>query len=526
MAQAPASAASAASPGSTHTASGAAGEQPVALSLKGEQLLFPQLPYDMTPRSDAFVHDPEVLASVEAATLGKDIKRMQAFADTFGERYDDVRALGGRIKQHTLDHLDTYLEQWIDNAERAGVNVHFAADAEEANRIALEIVEREQLTTCVKSKSMVTEELHLLPKLEAAGVRTLETDLGEFILQIDDDAPSHIVTPMIHKNRKAVAEAFVREIGAEYTEDAERLTMIAREYLRDKYRRADLGISGGNFLVADSGSLVICTNEGNATFCTTAPRVHVAFVGIEKVVPSFNDLSVMLKLLARSSTGQPLTIYTDIINGPKRDTDHDGPEQMHVILVDNGRTSILADDKMNHTLRCIRCGACLNACPVYRKVTGHSYGAVYSGPIGALITPMFRGLENYKDLPHASSLCGACYEACPVKIDIPRLLVELRDRINAKQISGRLERLVFRGYAWSMKKPWRYKLGQKFQGPMLRWLGGKAGYVRKAPGPMAGWTDERDLPAPAKQSFRDWWAKRPTNGATHGSTDHDQARAS
>ena len=260
---------------------------PTKLTKEGESILFPELPFHMQDRSTLAVEDPVLLSAVEKATLLKDEKRKALFAETFGDRYDDLRQLGKDIKAHTLEHLDYYLNQFIDNAEAAGCTVHYAGTGEEANEIAIDIAKREKLSACVKSKSMVTEETHLLPALEAIGIETLETDLGEFILQIDDDAPSHIVTPMIHKDRASVGRAFERELGAEYTEDPQELTKIAREYLRDKYRRADLGISGGNFLVAESGSMVICTNEGNATFCTTAPRVHIAFVGIEKLVPTY-----------------------------------------------------------------------------------------------------------------------------------------------------------------------------------------------------------------------------------------------
>ncbi|MFA7237559.1 MAG: LutB/LldF family L-lactate oxidation iron-sulfur protein [Phycisphaeraceae bacterium] len=483
----------------------------VSLTREGESILFPSLPYHMHDRNRRAVHNDKLIAAVEVATLAKDVGRKKIFADTFGPRYDSLRTLAGQIKQHTLDHLDHYLEQFIDRAEANGVRVHFAADAREANAICVEIAQHEKCTACVKSKSMVTEETHLLPALEAVGIETLETDLGEFILQIDHDVPSHIVTPMIHKDRYDTAAAFQRELGAPYTTDPQQLTRIAREYLRDKYRKADLGISGGNFLVADSGSLVICTNEGNATFCVTAPRVHIAFVGIEKLIPSAEHLAVFLKLLARSSTAQPMTIYTDIISGPKRPADSDGPEQVHIILVDNGRTKILADEKMRETLRCIRCGACLNACPVYRKVTGHSYGAVYSGPIGALITPMFRGLRNYKDLPYASSLCGACGEACPVKIDIPRLLIELRSRAVKTGLAGRVEKLAFDAYSASLKHAWTYRLANALSGPVLRAMADHDGYISKAPPPFGGWTDERDLPAPAEQSFRGWWKQNRRN---------------
>ncbi|MEX2545592.1 MAG: lactate utilization protein B, partial [Phycisphaeraceae bacterium] len=379
------------------------------------------------------------------------------------------------------------------------------------------IAEANHCRLCVKSKSMVTEETHLLPALEAVGCETIETDLGEFILQLDGDAPSHIVTPMIHKDRTAVARAFQRELGAPYTEDAAELTQIAREYLRAKFRQADLGMSGGNFLVAESGSVVICTNEGNGRLCTSAPRVHIAFVGIEKLVPRHDHLAVLLKLLARSSTGQPLTCYTHTITGPRRAADADGPEEVHIVLVDNGRSKVL-DASTREMLRCIRCGACLNACPVYRKIGGHSYGAVYSGPIGAILTPMLKGLENYKDLPHASSLCGACYEACPVKINIPKYLVELRRRgVEEQHLTPGFDRAVMRMWAMSLQRPLSYTIanwGQRIASRLqARIVGGlekgdrytSRGWLRRAPGPLKGWTSQRDLPTPTARNFRHWW---------------------
>jgi len=482
-------------------------EQHVALSKDGQPILFPSLPYDMHRRAEAFIADEKVQSFVNRATLNRDGGRKACTEKIFGEKHDAIRTLAGDIKQHTLDHLDYYLEQFIDNATAAGTQVHFATDAEEANRICLDIAEREKLTACVKSKSMVTEETHLVPELEKRGVEALETDLGEFILQIDNDAPSHIVTPMIHKDKTDVARAFARELGAEYTEDPDALTKIAREYLRDKFRRADLGISGGNFLVADSGSLVICTNEGNGRFCTTAPRVHVAFVGIEKLVPSYEHLTVLLKLLGRHATAQPLTVYTHMLTGPKRADEHDGPEQVHIILVDNGRTNVLAKEEFRQALRCIRCGACLNACPVYRKVSGHAYGAVYSGPIGAVITPLFKGLDNYKDLPNATSLCGACYEACPVKINLPEMLIKLRREQVRGKVVGFADRMAYKIGAFGFKHPLVYKVGGWMQTKVLRLMANKHGYIKKAPGPAKNWTAERDLPAPASENFRTWWKR-------------------
>jgi len=488
---------------------------PTTDSTTSHDILFPALPYSVHQRAGHAVRDVQLQQFIERATVTKDDGRKLVLEQTFGDRADELRTLAGRIKQHALDNLDHYLEQFIDRATQAGTQVHFAKDDRQANAIAMEIARSIDAKLCVKSKSMVTEETHLLPALEGIGCETIETDLGEFILQLDGDAPSHIVTPMIHKDRAAVARAFERELGAAYTEDPKELTQIARDYLRDKYRRADLGISGGNFLVAETGGVVICTNEGNGRFCTSAPRVHIAFVGIEKIVPRQEDLGVLLKLLARSATAQPLTCYTHIMTGPRRAAEPDGPEQMHVILVDNGRAEVLREET-REMLRCIRCGACLNACPVYRKVGGHSYGSVYSGPIGAILTPALKGLGNYPDLADASSLCGACYEACPVKIDIPKHLIRTRQAMVNAGHTKPADRLFMRLWARSLRYGWSYWFGGWFQRKLFRMKAKKTlptgtgpyadrGWLSKAPGPVAGWTSQRDLPTPTSKSFRHWW---------------------
>jgi len=486
----------------------------------GEHLLDPQLPYDITARSTAASTNIQLQQFVANGTMSKDTARKQVMPAAFGEHVDDVRYLAGSIKQHALDHLDYYLEQFIERATAAGVKVHFAADSKQANAIYLDIAKKNNVKLCLKSKSMVTEETHLLPALEGIGVKTIETDLGEFILQLDNDAPSHLVAPMIHKDRTAVGRAFTRELGVPYTDVPEELTQIARNYLRAMYPKADMGISGGNFLVAETGSVVICTNEGNGRLCTSAPRIHVAFVGMEKMVPTLSHLGVLLKVLARSSTAQPLTCYTHIMTGPKRRHEHDGPEEMHVILLDNQRTQILREET-REMLRCIRCGACLNACPVYRKIGGHAYGAVYSGPIGSLITPMLRGLDNYKDLPNASSLCGACYEACPVKINIPKYLVQLRADIVKSNLGKKADKWFFRTWAMTLKSSLLYRMGGWFQTRMFRLQAGNTiskgdaysarGWLDQLPGPFKGWTDQRDMPTPPAKSFRQWWHEHEKN---------------
>jgi len=481
------------------------------------------LPHDLRAAAGRASRDVALQQFVGGATLHKDRGRRETCRRAFGERYDALRRHAGAIKQHTLDHLDAYLERFIARARESGAIVHAAATAAQANEVCLAVARRHGCRLCVKSKSMVTEETGLLAALETAGVETVETDLGEFILQLDGDAPSHIVTPMIHKDRAAVGRAFARELGVAYTDDPRRLTMIAREHLREKYRRADLGVSGGNFLVADTGSVVLCTNEGNGRFCTGVPRVHVAMVGIEKLVPSMEHLTVFLKLLARSGTAQPLTVYTQVITGPRRPDEDDGPDEVHIILVDNGRTGLLRAES-RELLRCIRCGACLNACPVYRTIGGHAYGSVYSGPIGAVITPALRGLRDFAALPHASSLCGACFEACPVHIDIPRHLTRLRAQIVEQRIAGWRERAGMRLWGLALRTAWTYRLAAWAQRLVLRRLARRVGrrsrdsaradaahrpgaWIHAGPGPLRAWTQERDFPAPAARSFRQWWAR-------------------
>ncbi|QQE10473.1 iron-sulfur cluster-binding protein [Planctomycetota bacterium] len=482
--------------------------------LSGHELLFPDMPFKgMKKRIKGAVKDVQLQQFVNDATLKKDVARTAMMNDTFGPNVLAVKELAGSIKQHTLDHLDRYLEQFIENAEKTGTVVHLAKDAAQAKEIALTIAKQKGSKLCVKSKSMVTEEVELLDGLESIGVETIETDLGEFILQLDGDAPSHIVTPMIHKNRVSVAKAFTRELGAEYTEDPQALTTIAREYLRKKFAEADLGMSGGNFLVAETGGVVICTNEGNGRLSTSVAKTHIAMVGIEKLIPKQEHLGVMLKVLARSSTGQPLTCYTHIMTGPKREIELDGPEEMHVILVDNGRTNALGADT-REMLRCIRCGACLNTCPVYRKVGGHSYGAVYPGPIGSILTPMLRGMDNYKDMPNASSLCGACYDACPVRINIPKQLIHHRRVMNEQKMNHWFERFVMKSWTVAYGSKPLYLMSNKMNKVVSRLMSGKKdkggkyvdhGWSKKMIGPLKGWTDQKDLMSPPSKSFRQWW---------------------
>ncbi len=489
------------------------------------ELIAPALPFDMKPRAREAVRDLKLQQFVGNATHLKDTQRGGIFGRDFGPDYDDLRTVARDTKQYALDHLDELLERFIANAEQSGAKVHAATTGREACDIALDIARAHAAKSCVKSKSMVTEEIGLLPAFEAAGIKTLETDLGEFILQIDGDAPSHIVTPMIHKDRVATAKSFVRELGARYTEDPTELTMIAREHMRGLYRAADIGVSGANFLLADEGAAVICTNEGNFDLSVGGPPVHIVFVGIEKLIRGARDLAPFLKLLARSGTAQPLTIYTSFVRGPRRAGEHGGPQELHFVLVDAGRVGVLASEKRD-LLRCIRCGACLNACPVYRKVGGHAYGSMYAGPIGAVLTPELEraqgtaspgqpaaGLTNYPDLPRASSLCGACYEACPVKIDIPKFLLHDRVRLRAQGLSPKSEARVLALWRWLAERPTLFRLAIGAVRLHARMLGRKDGdgeraWLSRAPGPGAGWTQSRDLGIATGESFRDWFASR------------------
>jgi L-lactate dehydrogenase complex protein LldF len=422
---------------------------------------------------------------------------------------DGLRELAGQIKQHALDHLDYYLQQLKDSVEGNGGQVHFANDAAEARKIILDIASRADCRRVIKSKSMVSEEIELLHEFERAGFDVVETDLGEFIVQISHDKPSHLVAPIIHKDRASIARLFSEYFKTPCNDDPQALTMQAREYLRDKFRRADLGMTGGNFLIAETGQVCVVENEGNARQSITTPRILVSLVGIEKVIPRLVDLSVMLKLLARSSTGQKMTVYTSIFGSPRTPGEKDGPQEFHLVLMDNGRSEILASEEYRETLRCIRCGACLNACPVYRKIGGHAYGSVYPGPIGALITPLFQGLAEFKDLPQASSLCGACYEACPVKINIPKHLINMRRDIVTRQLNGRLERMFYRFWAWSLKSPLGYRVASALQKFDLRRRAARSGWISRLPKIAGGWTQVRDMPAPAARSFHQLWKDRP-----------------
>jgi len=469
-------------------------------------------------RTDAALADARLRTALAGTTARLVNGRAAALAAL--DASDQVRDEARRIRAHTIAHLDRYLDQFARNAGARGCTVHWAPTAVDANRIILDIARAEGISLAVKSKSMVTEEIELNHALEGAGVRVVETDLGEFVVQVAADRPSHIIVPIIHKRREDVAALFQEKLGAKPEEvvDAAAITAFARRTLRRDFLRAGMGISGVNMAVADSGSLCLVTNEGNGRLTTTLPRVHVAVMGLERLVPTAADLAVVLQLLARSATGQALTVYTNIISGPRRPAgdagptagEPDGPDQLHIVIVDNGRSRML-DGPLAEMLYCIRCGACLNICPVYRHIGGHAYGGVYPGPMGAVVSPGLMGLEAWSELSHASSLCGACRDVCPVRIDLPHLLLELRARAAAADLSPWWLRLAMPMYAAVATRPALY-----------RWLGSLAarlahglapdGWFRRMPGPIAGWTVSRDFPAPARESFLQAHERRTSAG--------------
>jgi L-lactate dehydrogenase complex protein LldF len=450
----------------------------------------------------AALRDSALRNNLERATTTIRLKR----AEVTGELpdWEALREAGRAIKAHTLGHLDYYLERLESSVERAGGRVHWARDAREANGLVAGIARAHGVRETVKVKSMVTDEIGLNEALEEAGIAAIETDLAELIIQLAKESSSHILVPAVHKNRAEIRDLFRAEMGLpDLGDDPEELTAAARGYLRRKFLSARMAVSGANFAVAETGSIGVVESEGNGRMCVTLPDVLVTVMGIEKIVPMWDDLEVFMQLLPRSSTGERMNPYTSVWTGV---TEGDGPKEFHLVLLDNGRTRVLGDEIARQTLACIRCSACLNVCPVYARTGGHAYNSTYPGPIGAILTPQLRDDQAAASLPWASTLCGACYEVCPVKIDIPKVLVHLRGRITEDEgrKQSRVEHASMRALAAAFANSQRYEFlqraGRVGQAPFAR-----NGVITSLPGLLTGWTNTRDAPTVARETFREWW---------------------
>jgi len=447
--------------------------------------------------------DPKLRVALGRMSAQLTTRRAEAFRSL--EHADAVRDLARKAKLDTLRDLATNLERFEARLIANGTHVHWAETATDANRIVVEIARQHAVRRIAKAKSMASEEIHLNRALEHAGIEVIETDLGEYIVQLAGDRPSHIVAPIVHMSREDVGRVMHDRLQTPLTDDPATLGRYAREKLREAFLTADMGITGANFGVVETGTLCLVTNEGNGRMVTSLPRVHVALMGIEKLIPTLADLDRFLKLLTRSATGQKLTAYTSLINGPRRSGDECGPEALHVVLLDNGRTRLMASESAE-ILGCIRCGACMNACPVYTSIGGHAYGDTYPGPVGAVVTPGLRGLPGWTDLPSASSLCGACREVCPVRLDIPRMLLQLRQEA-APMSAPMWLRSAMRGFAWIVGRPVLYRAAMRAARVSMR-LRSRDGWITRIPGPASGWTSVRDLRAPAISTFQKAWQKR------------------
>ncbi len=466
----------------------------------------------MTPiqfRTNSQHVPPRMVSGVQKATtrfLGNRAKLVSELPT-----WPDLREAAHEIRMHTIDHLDYYLELMERNVVAAGGHVHWARDEAEAQEIFLKIAREHNVKTMVKVKSMASEEIHLNQAMEKGGIRALETDLGEYIIQLAGTGPSHIIVPALHLTKEGIADLFHEKLGVDAPPDPTRLTEIAHDKLRKEFLAAEMGVSGANFMVAETGTIVVVTNEGNGRMCTTQPPLHVAIVGIDKVIPDWESLTVLLKLLARSATGQKISTYTSFITGARRTDGENGPREFHLVLLDTGRTRILRDPATRETLKCIRCGACLNICPVYNNVGGHAYGFAYSGPIGAVLTTQLLGDKVARDLPFASSLCGACADICPVKMPLPDILLHLRHRVvEGDAIEPANTPWVVRSGAtlgtMAFGISWLYRFGS----PLLKILQAplrQDGWLPNLPPPVNRWTMARPFPA-FKYEFRSWWNQR------------------
>ena len=478
-----------------------------------DPVLAPPFPVAALP----VLRNPQLRKNVAHAIDVIQAKRARLVAEK--PDWQALRSAAAVIKDETLANLGMYLEQFEERCTAAGGHVHWAVDATEARRIILDILREAKADEVIKIKTMTSAEIQLNPFLEAAGVRTYETDLAEIILQLGDGEPSHIVVPALHVNRSQVRDIFARKMGiANLSDEPKELTAAARNYLRQKFLTVPTAISGANFLIAETGSVVIVESEGNGRMCLTLPRTLITLAGIEKVLPRFQDLEVMLQLLARSATGERMNPYNSLWTGV---TQGDGPQSFHVVLLDNGRSSILARKTERQTLRCIRCAACMNTCPVYRQTGGHAYGSVYPGPIGAILTPQLQRLHHAQSLPYASSLCGACYEVCPVKINIPEILIELRAKVTDRErkTAGKFVDPMYLGLRAAnviFSRAWLFHAAQRMGRIGLRFFTRKDGWIHSLPSVGGKWTQTRDLRGLPRQTFHQWWAERDTGNREQG----------
>lgn len=459
-----------------------------------------------------YIENPQLRKNIGHAT--KTIREKRSLVVNEMEDWEELREAGRQIKEQVMNHLDFYLLQLEDSVQKAGGIVHWAADADDANRIVTNLIKQKGVTDVVKVKSITTDEIRLNDFLKKEGINALETDLAELIVQLAGDEPSHILVPAIHKNRTEIRELFMDKLNiSELSDEPADLAEAARLYLRKNFLKAEIGVSGANFAVAETGTVVVVESEGNGRMCTTLPDTLITVMGIEKIIPAWRDIEVFMQLLPRSSTAERMNPYNTFWTGT---TDADGPQEFHLVLLDNGRTKVLAEPTGRQTLHCIRCSACLNVCPVYERTGGHAYHSVYPGPIGAILTPQLRGLEDQSaaSLPYASTLCGACYEVCPVKINIPEVLLHLRGKVveHQKEHGGFFKKtesmhlgLKFLAYVFKERKRYErlQKLGRTGQRLFL-----KDGVISKLPGELSKWSAFRDLKPIPKQTFREWWRER------------------
>lgn len=423
------------------------------------------------------------------------------------EDFEGTRSAAVDIRDRSIQNLDVWLELFEQKAIETGAKVLFARTPQEAAELVVKIAKKHAVKSVIKSKSMVTEEMALNKALEAADVKVRETDLGEYILQINDnERPSHIIAPVVHKDKEQVADLFEKHHHLPRKTDIAEMTREAREILRPQFLAADMGVTGGNFIIADTGSVALVTNEGNEGMCTINPRVHVAITGVEKVVPTLEDFATLIRLLPRSATGQSISNYVSLLTGPKREGDLDGPEHMYFVILDGGRTGLLGGE-FEEMLRCIKCGACMNHCPVYQKIGGHAYGWVYPGPMGSVLTPSYTGIEKALDLPQAATLCGECHVVCPVKIPLPDLLRKLREQQFSRGLRPWQEKAAFKVWAFVAQRPALYRVLSRIGMKAMAWWGKRKGGIHSLPG-ASGWTDQRDFPVPTGETFSNLYQQR------------------